>query len=287
MEKENLGRRQVLAVIGGALALGGLQACGDDSNDSANDQQPEQPPAGPQVADYPYDQHIAATYQLDAAKVRELAYQAYYNGGCCHGAFSGLIDHLSATVGQPFNLIPRTFGQFGAGGIAGYGSICGSILGGILIINSIVSKADVRTNMLTDLMRWYEREAFPKYVPVTIAPNEAGKTTLDFTNVAALQVVPGSHLCHASVSTWCAANAVSTKSADKLARCSRLTADVAGKVAEMLNAYLSTGTYAGPAAIDDTSAGCLGCHGPATTFEPVASGMSCTSCHSDKTTGHP
>lgn len=289
MEKENLGRRQVLAVIGGALAFGGLQACGDDDDNTATPTpDPDPQPTGPQVADFPYDQHIAAAYQLDPAAVRELAYQAYYDGGCCHGTFSGLIDHLTQTVGQPFSLIPRTFGKFGAGGIAGYGSICGSVLGGVMVINMIVSNATVRSAMLTDLMRWYEGESFPKYVPQAIAASEAGKTTLDFSTsgIASLQVIPGSHLCHASVSTWCARNGVSAKGADKLARCSRLTADVAGKVAEMINAYLSSGAYTA-GAIDSTSAGCIGCHTGDSTFEPVASGMACGSCHSDKLTGHP
>jgi hypothetical protein len=220
--------------------------------------------------------------------VKEVAYHGYYAGGCCHGAYSALLGHLADTAGQPFNLLPRDFGKFGGGGVAGYGSICGAALGGVLIINSIVSDASARTGMLTELLRWYEGFAFPAYVPVAIDAAETG-TTKDFSasGVAALQRAPQSHLCHSSVSDWCAANGVSAGGADKKARCARLTADVAGKAAEMVNTYLAgTGTWTAPA-IDAQSATCLGCHPGSSTVQPVASGMKCGSCHTDKLTGHP
>lgn len=249
---------------------------------------PDAGTTGAQVLDFPYEQHLAPTYRLDPAAVREMAYHYYYAGGCCHGAYRSLMEHLATTVGAPFNLLPLDFGKFGGGGIAGYGSICGSALGGILVINSIVANADARTAMLTDLMRWYERNAFPAYVPTAIDAGEHDLTK-DFSagNIVSLQVVPRSHLCHASVSTWCAVNGVSAGGADKKARCSRLTADVAGKVAEMLNAYLEAKAYTATAA-DSVTAGCsAGCHAPASTSRPVAAGMACDSCHADKLSGHP
>ena len=157
-----------------------------------------------------------------------------------------------------------------------------------MVINMIVSDAAARGNMMTDLMRWYEGEAFPKYVPAATDTLETG-TTKDFSaaGIVTLQRAPRSHLCHASVSDWCAANGVSAGGADKKARCARLTADVAGKVATMVNTYLAgTGTYA-VTPIDSASGGCLGCHPATSMAQPVASGMACTTCHSDKTVGHP
>ena len=60
-----------------------------------SDAQPEpQPQEGPQVADFPYEKHIAADFQLDVAALKEAAYNAYYNGGCCHGAYSALLGDL-------------------------------------------------------------------------------------------------------------------------------------------------------------------------------------------------
>ncbi len=281
--KKELTRRDLISrtglALGGAVALGGL-ACDSSSPTS-------QPPAaaGPQVADFPYQQHLPAGYQLDPTPVKENAYHYYYAGGCCHGAFKGLVEHLAGTAGAPFNLLPLDFGKFGGGGIAGFGSICGAVLGGVLTINSIVADATVRSAMMTDLMRWYEGNAFPAYTPSAVDAGETG-LTLDFsaTNLVNLGVVPGSHLCHASVSAWAAKNAVSASGADKKARCARLTADVAGKVAELLNGYLSTGAYtAAFPSRDATSAHCATCHTPTAAAPPsVASGMACGPCHANK-----
>lgn len=291
---EKLTRRNLIGraglALGGAVTLGALQGCGSDSSSSTSTD--TQTTAKPQVADFPYEKHLSADYQLAPAAVREAAYHAYYAGGCCHGAYSALVGHLAQTAGAPFDLLPLDFGKFGGGGIANYGSICGSALGSILVINMIVADAAARSALITDLLRWYEGNAFPAYDPAATDAAETG-LTLDFsrTNLASLQVVPGSHLCHASVSSWCAKNGVAADKADKKARCSRLTADVAGKTAEMLNAYLTSGLigtrkYAA-AAIDSASSTCLGCHPAASTTRPVASGMTCVTCHTDKATGHP
>lgn len=280
LTRRNLLGRAGLA-LGGAVALGSL-ACGSDDSDPQPEPQPQE---GPQVAQFPYKQHIPAGYQLDVAAVKEAAYHAYYAGGCCHGAYSALLGHLAQTVGAPFNLLPIDFGKFGGGGVAGYGSICGATLGSLLVVNMVVEDPAapapaLRNPMITELMRWYEGNPFPQYLPSAIDANETGKTTKDFSegNLVNLQRAPHSHLCHASVSDWCAANGVSAKSADKLARCARLTADVAGKTAEMLNAYLEGQTFTGTP-LDETSAGCVTCHSPTSTLQTVQAGMSCATCH--------
>ncbi|HSN89936.1 MAG TPA: C-GCAxxG-C-C family protein [Anaeromyxobacteraceae bacterium] len=287
-ERENLGRREILTraglVLGGAVAAGALQACGSE------DSPPVDP--GPQVSEFPYAQHIAAGYQLDVAAVKEAAYQNYWAGGCCHGAFSSLVGHLAQTVGQPFSLLPVDFGKFGGGGVAGYGSICGAVLGSTLVLNMVVADPPapapaLRNPMIAELMRWYEGHAFPGYTPTTVNSAEAGQTTLDFSeaNLVNLQRAPHSHLCHASVSDWCAANAVSASGKDKQARCARLTADVAGKAAAMLNDFLANVAFVATGR-DAVSANCVGCHTSGSPLRPVASGMECGSCHSDKLVGH-
>lgn len=285
---KNLSRREIITravyAVGGAATFASVQACGSSAATTTT------PSTGPTPKDFPYEQHLPAGYQLDPAAVKEPAYHAYYeaDGGCCHGSYSALMKHLAATAGAPFDQLPADFGRFGAGGIAGYGSICGSILGGVLVINQIVSNPAARGAMMTDLLRWYEGASFPSYTPATVDAAEAQKPpTLDFSagNLVNLQTTPGSHLCHASVSGWCAARGVAANSPDKLARCSRLTADVAAKVAEMINTYLASTatpkTYTA-AALDSTSATCLGCHPKTSTTRPVASGMSCAPCHADK-----
>jgi hypothetical protein len=277
--------------LGGAVTLGVLNGCSSESDPCPV---PEQcpPPVNnaAKIGQFPYQQHLDPAYRLDAAAVREVAYHGYYTGGCCHGAYYGLMKYLADTAGEPFSQLPLDLGMFGGGGVAGYGSMCGAVLAGIMAINQIVpnvanadtTKANVRNRMMTELMRWYEGYAFPVYHPTAVDSHETG-LTLGFNDAglpAVTQVAPGSHLCHTSVTTWCAANAnVGTNSGDKKARCSRLTADVAGKVAELLNAYFETGAFT-PATTNLTT-GCVGCHSTAATAPaaPVASGMECGACH--------
>lgn len=295
MKNKELSRRDLIGraglALGGAMSLGVLNACGG-SEDPA-------PVAAPQVNQFPYQQHLPAGYQLDVAAVKEAAYHGYYAGGCCHGAYSALVKHLADTVGAPFDQLPPDFGMFGGGGIASYGSICGAVLGSVLVVNSIVpnvtapaelpaAQKTVRNRMMVEIMRWYEQTAFPAYTPAAVDAGETG-LTLGFNDAnlpAPQQLAPGSHLCHASVTGWCAANGnVPSSGPDKKARCARLTADVAGKVAETLNAYLTSGQFV--AGATNATAGCTGCHSQTAVAPagPVAAGMECTTCH--PTTAHP
>lgn len=83
------------------------------------------------------------------------------------------------------------------------------------------------------------------------------------------------------MSSWCRTNGVASASSDKKARCSRLTADVIEKLAEMLNAYLASTAYA-TTPVDAATAACKSCHtSTASTPPTVTSGMTCNSCHGD------
>lgn len=304
ISRRNLLGRAGLA-LGGAVTLGALPAC--DQADAAT-------PPQPQVKDFPYEKFLPANYQLDADAIREAAYQAYYAGGCCHGAYSALVGHLAATVGAPFDLLPLDQCKFGGGGIASYGSICGAVLGGVLVVNMVVQNPtlpppgsaagtapqDVRAALLTELMRWYETFQFPEYVPLVRHANEhqnkdvtqALVTTVAFStdasgvNDAAIRRAPGSHLCHASVTSWCKELNVTAAGADKLARCARLTGDVAGKTAELLNGYLASNRLAFTGAATNGAVGCVTCHTKTAVANPAANkgpsvnaGMACGSCH--------
>jgi hypothetical protein len=306
---KNLSRRDLLGragvMVGGAVALG-LSACGGEDDPCPL---PAECPApldtAAKLKDYPYEKHLSAGFALDAAAVQEAAYHGYYatapGGGCGHGAYSSLLADL-ARAGNPFDQLPSSFGQFGFGGVAGYGGMCGAVLGGALIINSVIADATARNNMMTTLMRWYETHEFPGYTPVTVDPVEANATKVlnwgsEAAKPAVTKVAPGSHFCHASVSGWCAAqdpmvNAGGASQPDKKARCARVTADVTGKVVEMVNAYLASGalgarSFTVQAAGTDVT-GCTTCHGGAvnvhngSSVPAVASGMSCPTCHTAK-----
>lgn len=297
--QETLTRRTLLGrvglALGGAMTAGALQSCGEDESATTV-------PATQQLADFPYGKHLASGYTLQAAAVQEAAYHQYYAGGCCHGAYNALVKHLADTAGAPFTLLPLDFGMFGGGGIASYGSICGAVLGGLIVINYIVPEVaapagtaaaelprySIRSRMMTELLRWYESFAFPAYHPAALDAKETESSLTrafnDAGKLPVIQVVPGSHLCHASVTGWCTANGnVSASGGDKKARCARLTADVAGKVVQLLNVYLSTHELPTTGLTASQTGDCSYCHAPAPTRasqpQPVAAGMACTSCH--------
>lgn len=303
--KKELTRRDLIGraglLIGGAVTLGALQACGED--DTAPLDSGECADTAAKLKDFPYEKHLPAGFALaEDGSIQEAAYHGYYaaapGGGCGHGAYSALLSDLTR-AGNPFDQLPLYLGQFGAGGVAGYGSICGAVLGSVLVINSVVADSAARGAMMTTLMRWYETHEFPAYAPTTIDPVEAGATKLlnwgaEAEKPAVTKVAPGAHLCHASVSGWCAAQSpmVGAGGADKKARCARVTADVTGKVIELVNAYLSSGalgarTFTAQAASTAVTQ-CTTCHGSGVTKHngtdapSVLSGMSCPTCHGNK-----
>jgi hypothetical protein len=308
--KKDLSRRDLLGraglMVGGAVTLGALSSCSNEDDPCpVAEECPAPVDTAAKLKDFPYEKHVAESFTLDAAAVQEAAYHGYYaaapGGGCGHGAYSALLADL-ARAGNPFDQLPTTFGQFGFGGIVGYGSTCGAVLGSVLIVNSVIADATARNNMIATLMRWYETHEFPAYAPATVDPVESGATMVlnwgsEPGKPAVTKVAPGSHLCHASVSGWCAAqdpmvNAGGASQPDKKARCARVTADVAGKTVEMVNAYLASGalgarSFAIQAPGSDVT-GCTTCHGTAVnthqanSVPPAASGMSCPACHTEK-----
>jgi hypothetical protein len=147
-----------------------------------------------------------------------------------------------------------------------------------------------RNRMMVELLRWYEQFAFPAYAPAAVDAAETG-LTLGFNDPglpAPVQLVPRSHLCHTSVTTWCMANGnVNSNGGDKKARCARLTADVVGKTVEMLNAYLASGEFT--AGVPSLAAKCTCCHTQTAQdpTPPVAAGMECTKCHPPTTHAYP
>lgn len=247
--------------MGGALATGALLPnLGHQAEAASRD-------SAATVQAIPY-----AYRTLDIDDVQTRGYRNYFTGGCCYGSFSAIMEHLAATVGAPFDTFPVAMSRFGGGGIAGYGSVCGALLGGAMAF-SLMIPARSLNGMITDLFRWYERSALPIYQPAAAAADQVAP--------APNTSVSNSHLCHVSVTTWCTQEGVTPFSEQKRERCARLTTDVAGRAAQMLNEYLAGGTFAGSETIDAVSSGCLTCHDARATDGPanVASGMQCTSCH--------
>ena len=161
--------------------------------------------------------------KLDPEAVADLAYKRFSElGGCCVGVVAGLVESLAA-VNPDFAQFPVKMFQNGA---AGYGqnSLCGCLGGAAAVIGLVCESADSKA-CLKEVMDWYKTSTLPTY--------DRGSAP------AVAQVVPGSPNCADSLlQFFTAAPQINydMKHPDRVNRCACLTADVARKTAEVLNA---------------------------------------------------
>jgi hypothetical protein len=207
--------------------------------------------------------------KLDPEVVRKAGYQAYYEGGCCYGAFKAVLGELQKQVGAPFTSIPLDMMRYGEGGSAGWGTLCGALNGSSAAINLVTGKADY-PKLVNDLNGWYTVTPFPS-------------TKCD--DIAKFKDQPanacGSPLCHASVSDWCKVAKKKVSDPERLDRCAKVTGDVAAKAVEYLNA-LADAKFAASYKPSELFAGCLGCHnGKDSMLNNEQGKMNCVPCHGD------
>ena len=167
-------------------------------------------------------QHPFTYVHLDPDATADRAYAAFTQlGGCCVSVADAIIGQLADVVGAPFDGIPV---QMFTNGGAGYGqsSLCGCIGGAAACIGLVCDKA-TSSAILKELCAWYRESNLPMY---------------DKQEKALAQVVPGSVNCADSVGKLFQATDIREMSDPRrIHRCALLTADVAKKAAELLNAH--------------------------------------------------
>jgi hypothetical protein len=215
---------------------------------------------------------------LDPDAVAEAAYGLYYKeGGCGHGSAQALIDALAAALDDegasenPWKLLPRGLYSYGAGGVVGWGTICGALNGAIAVMD-IVGVHNALGNALVDYFCNAElpTTALVGYVPPTGIPAPLASIATS---------VSHSPLCHNSVSNWAATAGVPVADASKKDRCAKLVGDIVAKAVVLMNdRFLSSVT---PAAWSPPAsyATCYTCH-TKPDMEPSQQGkMECQACH--------
>ncbi len=173
---------------------------------------------------------------LDVKEVQDKIYANFFaKGGCCAGVASGILDLLAEKYGYPYNQID---GRMFAHGGGGYGrrNLCGSLGGAFAVLNLFTTGADM-SGIRTKIYEWYETSAFPIYQP-------ADKPEHPVHSVA------GSELCKDSVGNWMAASGHEFGDPERGVRCASLSADVGGKLVELLNAHFGFG----PAPVEEEAA---------------------------------
>ena len=250
---------QSLALTSGAYGLGAWAA---DTNSAA-----ETHPM-PAARSWPY-------VELDPGRTAELAYQFHDRmSSCMYGVFASVVTQLADKLGEPYQSFPCEMMVYGEGGVAGWGTLCGALNGGAAAIALLVRKHTERRALIDELFYWYQQAALPLYTP---------KKPFFSGNLPGVKT--DSVLCHPSVSTWIKHAKVSLRSPELKERCTRLSADTAGKTVELLNSRLA-GAVTKHFEMGRKTSNCLSCHGKSGVQADVMV-KSCSGCHFPTNTKHP
>lgn len=209
-------------------------------------------------------------HKVDPTVGERFGYDGYYHKGygCCYGAFYAIVGQMAEQHGAPYKDFPFHMMEVGKSGISNWATICGALLGAASAFSLFYGRKE-RKAMVDELFRWYEQTAFPIYKPTTdIVIDKEIPTS-----------VSNSVLCHVSVSRWSYSSGIPAKSKVRSERCGRLTADVAKKAIEILNAKID-GKFEGLYGKQESVKYCDTCHGNGKE-SPIAKGkQDCTPCHS-------
>lgn len=175
--------------------------------------------------------------KLDPAKTAELAYEEWYRVFCGAAVINSVVSQLREKIGEPYKSFPSDAFVFLEGGVAGWGTVCGSNAGANVVSNLIIGPriagpdCEHGHSIGSDMMEWYSKTKLPVFSPKT--PKQP---------TAIIQTVSESPLCHISVGKWMAESGFPLGSPERKDRCARVAASVAYKLVEDLNAW-KDGTY--------------------------------------------
>lgn len=216
---------------------------------------------------------------VDPQKVADTAYENYKVGRCMYTTFYGIVYNVGLVLEKtdpiaaaPILHFPFYMMKYGTGGANDWGTLCGSLNGAMAAISLFVPNSDKRKALCDEIANYYEQTMFPIYKP---ANDDFGPMP---------QTISGSLLCHVSSGKWSSLAQKRTDSPERTERCTRMSADVARKTAELLNLNAAPGIAADAAPIvtlkrQEPGATCYSCHGKGQKNSDVIAKMSCNDCH--------
>ena len=274
LDKE-MSRRKFLVGAGAlatAVAVGGVGFAGRVSDARAEGS----------AVPWPYPTDPAQQPDPDALARR--AYELYYlQGGCAEATWWPIIEALAAKAGSdatyvPWTTLPKKIFAYGGGGVAGWGTLCGTCNGSSAIVGMVVSAAADRNKIIDEVMQYYGETPLPTNgIDRAVAAGWSPTTGVP----APLANVPTStahsQLCHASLSQWTMTTGAADGSTQQKDRCGKACHDMTLKTVRLLNAYFANNAKALPAGVLDPSiATCQsGCHSSA------KGKMACDACHDE------
>ncbi len=201
--------------------------------------------------------------KLDPEKTADIAYREWYRVFCGAAVINSVFSQLREKVGEPYRSFPGDAFVFLEGGMAGWGTVCGSNAGANVVSNLIIGPRiagpDCEKGALigSEMMQWYSETPLPVYVPKE--PKQKTKI---------IQTTSRSPLCHISVGKWMKESGYALSSPERKDRCARVAASVAYKLVQDLNAW-KDGKYVSKA--DWTPGTSLG----------ITAQQNCTECHTN------
>lgn len=254
MQVQNLNRRHLLSFVGGIAAAGAASSllAASDAKKS-----------GEAAAMWKYE-------QLDPDEVAQRAFDGYLKGHCMYGGFESIVGTLGDRFGAPYSQFPFMMLTYGAGGINGWGTICGALNGTVAAIQLLSPKP---APVIDAIMSWYQTAPLPSFYPKGAKYPE-------------VRSVAGTPLCHESIAHWTEAAHKKAYSPERSERCGTLTSSVARKAVLLLNEQANAMKIAGFTPSAQTQA-CMSCHEKGGHVENIRTKMDCGGCHSDTLgTGH-
>ena len=209
--------------------------------------------------------------KLDPEKTAELAYNEWYRVFCGAAVISSVFSQLREKVGEPYKSFPVDSFVFLEGGMAGWGTVCGSNAGANIVSNVIIGPriagpdCEHGHTIGSEMMKWYSETPLPVFTPKE--PKQ---------KASIVQTTSESPLCHVSVGKWMKKSGYALASPERKDRCARVAASVAYKLVQDLNAW-KDGKYSTKAAWSPgkdfgitAQQNCTECHGTAVPAAPGA-----------------
>ena len=82
--------------------------------------------------------------KLDPDLTAEKSYKFSEHKGCMYKVFKCIVSQLEHKVGEPYKYFPFELMAYGAGGVSGWGTLCGLLNAAAAVINLFSKKARVR-----------------------------------------------------------------------------------------------------------------------------------------------
>jgi len=256
-----LSRRELLGAVGITAGSCALSSCAVEVMDSFQDG------TGKKVFPWKYT-------ELDADISAQRAYSYFDKGHCMYAAFVPAISQLADEYGEPYRSFPVNMMIYGAGGVAGWGSLCGAVNGSAALMSLFVKKEEDLKQLVDELSLWYQKTALPVYVPAKPA-----------LNIEMAKSVSRSVLCHVSCTRWCKVSGHQTFTKAQKERCKRLSADTAKKTVEILNAHFAS-RFSAALQHDEKTKQCMPCHVKGSKLQNTRGKMECNNCHSSLSDDH-